>query len=71
MKVTFKTLGFKLTVECESGATCNDAIVRFIEASGKTLDGMDFFANGSKITDLDSEAPTEILAIKSKHESAF
>lgn len=68
--IKFKGAGFNISVTCEQGATCNDAIDVFERTTSKVLKGMDFYANGQKITDLGAEAPEEIVAIKSKHESA-
>ena len=70
-KITFKTLGFEASVECEDGVSCNEAIEAFERLTNKSLGNMDLFANGSKITDLNTEAPEEITAVKSKHESAL
>ena len=70
-KITFKTLGFEASVECEDGVSCNEAIEAFERLTNKSLGNMDLFANGSKITDLNVEAPEEITAVKSKHESAL
>ena len=70
MKITFKTLGFEASVKCNDGANCSQAIEAFERLTGKSLSNMDLFANGSKITDLNAEAPEEITAVKSKHESA-
>ena len=68
--VKFKGLGINLTVECSNNASCLEAISVFEEETGRKLSGMDFYSNGSKISDLSSAAPSEILAVKSKHESA-
>lgn len=68
--ITFKAVGLEVTVECSDGASCSEAISTFERITEKALTGMDFYANGQKLTDLSKPAPSEILAVKSKHESA-
>lgn len=73
INVTVKTLGVELSVSCDGGDSCGDALRVFSEITSKVLDGMDVFKNGQKVADLASEPVAdgdEIVAIKSKHASA-
>lgn len=69
-KISLKGAGFELSVECAEGTTCSQAIKLFEEMSNKVLSGMDFYSEGKKITNLEQEAPKELVAVKSKNASA-
>ena len=60
-----------MKVECEEGATCSDAIAAFERLTQKSLSNMDLYAGGKKIENFDDVASDEIVAVKSKHESAL
>lgn len=68
--ILIKGVGINKTLQCPNGTTVREAIQEYAKQTGRNLSGMDFYSNGSKITDLDSLASSEILAVKSKHESA-
>lgn len=73
IKVTFKTLGSKVTVECDDDSSCSDALRVFEVITSKSLEGMDLYKDGAKVKDLDAtrlENGAELTAVKSKHESA-
>ena len=69
--IHFKGLGLDVKVECEEGATCSDAIAAFERLTQKSLSNMDLYAGGKKIENFDDVASDEIVAVKSKHESAL
>lgn len=71
MKIQFKGLGLDVSVECDEGATCADAIATFERITQKSLANMDLYAGGKKIENFDDVASDEIVAVKSKHESAL
>ena len=73
-KITFKTLGFEATVECDGDdVECTEAMETFERLTSKSLSNMDLFVNNSKVQDLDSQTLSDgdvVTAVKSKHESA-
>ena len=57
--------------ECDDDSGCDEAMETFERVTGKALKGMDFYRNGSKVTANDTfQEGDEVVAIKSKHESA-
>lgn len=73
MKITIKTLGGSFEFDSEDCSTYTDALEAFERIHGKSMKGMDLFENGKKITDLNKVLEgdnTELVAVKSKHESA-
>lgn len=72
IKVTVKTLGTKVTVECDDDASCDEALEVFERVTNKVLGDMDIYKNGEKVTDRTAPVADndELVAIKSKHESA-
>lgn len=73
MKISVAVLGSKVSVEVENGASASQALEVFERISGKVLKGMDVFKNGQKVEDLDAlelQDNDELVAVKSKHESA-
>ena len=70
VKITLKVLGSKFEIECEDG-TCGDALETFERVTSKAIKEMDLFRNGQKLSyDAPLEDGDEIVAVKSKHESA-
>lgn len=74
IKVVVKTLGTKLSVECDDDVNCKTALEVFEKVSGKVLGNeMDIFVNGDKVADTSAKTlqnNDEVVAVKSKHESA-
>lgn len=73
VNITVKTLGVEISVSCDGGASCSDALAAFQKITSKVLDGMDVFKNGKPVKDLKKEKVAEgdeIVAVKSKHASA-
>ena len=70
--ITVKVLGSEFKVECEDGTGCSDALETFERVTGKALKGMDLYVNGNKSKGNETlQDGDEVVAIKSKHESAF
>lgn len=70
VKITLKVLGNEFKIECEDG-DCGEALETFERVTGKAIKGMDLFKNGQKLSlDTPLEDGDEIVAVKSKHESA-
>lgn len=73
MKISVAVLGSKVEVEVANGASASEALATFERISNKVLGGMDVYKDGKKIEDLGNEVlqdGDEIVAVKSKHESA-
>ena len=71
IKISVKVLGNKFEVECDGQTDCADALATFERVTGKAMQGMDLYRNGSKLAPSDTLADgDEVVAIKSKHESA-
>lgn len=73
LKITVKTLGTEMSVECDDDSSCSDALEVFQRISGKVVGELDVYRNGDKVADLAStkvEDGDELVAIKAKHESA-
>lgn len=70
-KIKFSAAGVSVEVDCADGASCSQAMEVFQQVTGKVLSGVDLYADGKKVTDWDNtEAPNELIAVKSKHASA-
>lgn len=71
VKITVKVLGSKFEVECDDNTGCSDALETFERVTGKALKEMDLYVNGAKAQEGDVlQDGDEVVAIKSKHESA-
>ena len=73
MKISVAVLGNKVEVEVADGASASEALATFERISNKVLGGMDVYKDGKKLEDLGNEVlqdGDEIVAVKSKHESA-
>lgn len=68
--IKFSAAGVTVEIDCQDGSSCSEAMAVFQEITGKALNGVDLYSGGRKITDLNSEAPEELVAVKSKHASA-
>lgn len=73
IKLTVKTLGKRVTVECDDDANCDDALKIFERLTETSLEGMDVYKEGNKVADRIAtkvENGDELQVLKSKHESA-
>lgn len=76
VKLSLTVQGRKLEVECAEGTNCSDAIVQFKAVAKDVLNNVNvldtanlYDADGNRLNSTD-EAPKEMIAVKSKHESA-
>lgn len=70
--IRFEGAGTVLTVTCDDGVSCEEAIETFERIAGKVIkNNHDFYGENGKIQDLSEEAPEEITFVKTKHESAI
>lgn len=71
MKVTFATAGRTVTIECEGGTDCKTLRKLLAKELDRDLSSMSLYdkSDNSKLSD-DSPAPTEVIGVKSKNESA-